>query len=222
MLDTIKSLFIKKIYGNHNDTKNVKHAIKYVLGKMPADGVGLNIGAGFSKIDPKIRNMEIFEAPNIDFVGSVENIPLADEELDVVITQEVLEHVKSPFKAMNEIHRVLKIGGMAYIQLPFIIGFHPCPNDYWRFSKEGIEVLVQTSDMKIIESGITVGSATGFYRISVEFFSILFSVPIPSIYKLLKAILSILFYPIKLLDPILACSNEKDRVAGGYYIICQK
>lgn len=222
MLEKIQYFFVKKIYADHNNSKAVKQAMCRMLESIPTNGKGLNIGAGKTKIDSRIKNMEILPETGIDYVGSVEDIPIDSNEFDIIICQEVLEHVKNPWKAVQEIQRVLKKDGLAYIQLPFTIGFHPCPNDYWRFSKEGIEELVRSSNMKIIDSGITVGSATGFYRIAVEFFSILFSLPIPPIYKPAKAFFSIALFPIKLLDPLFALSKEKDRITGGYYIICQK
>jgi SAM-dependent methyltransferase len=222
MFEKIKYFFVKFIYADHNNCKAVKSAIEDMLKMIPAEGIGLNIGAGKTNIDPRIKNLEIHDGIGIDYVGSVESIPCEGDKFDIVISQEVLEHVKNPWKAVSEIYRVLKKGGVAYIQLPFIIGFHPCPNDYWRFSKEGIEELILSSDMKIVRTEITVGGATGFYRISVEFFSILFSLIAPSTYKIFKAFFSILLYPIKFLDPLINLSKQRDRVAGGYYIICQK
>ena len=222
MIEKIKYFYIKWIYADHNSTKRVIRAIESLLFKMPEDGCGLNIGAGRSKIDSRFKNLEIEAGENIDYVGSVESIPLPDESIDLVITQEVLEHVADPNLAMKEIYRVLKPGGVAYIQLPFIIGYHPCPNDYWRFTHEGIEELAANSGLTHIETGITVGPATGFYRISVEFWSILFSTIIPIIYKPLKAVFSLLLYPIKLLDYPMMFSEQRNRIAGGYFVICEK
>ncbi|MCM8525876.1 MAG: class I SAM-dependent methyltransferase [Lentisphaeraceae bacterium] len=222
MFEKFKYLFIKKIYGDHNSNKCVIRAINKVLDSISENGVGLNVGAGKTDIDKRIKKMELAPGNGIDYVGSVENIPEKNDFFDVVISQEVLEHVKNPWKAISEIQRVLKKGGLAYIQLPFTIGFHPCPNDYWRFSQEGIEELIKSTNMEIVERGISAGSATGFYRISVEFFAILFSLPIPPMYKFFKALVSLLLYPVKLLDPIMNLSNQKDRICGGYFIICRK
>ncbi|MDH5216595.1 MAG: class I SAM-dependent methyltransferase [Gammaproteobacteria bacterium] len=222
MLNRLKYFFVKKIYADHNDSKAVIDTLDRLVSQLPADGFGLNIGAGGTSFDSRIRNMEIADSDNIDYVGSVENIPLASESVDLVITQEVLEHVRDPFLAISEIERVLKPGGKLYIQLPFTIGFHPCPNDYWRFTHEGIDVLVKHSGMEILQSGMTVGPATGFYRILVEFVAILFSLPLPLLYKLIKGVAAVLFYPIKWLDIVLIFSPQKNRIAGGYYVVSQK
>ena len=44
-----------------------------------------------------------------------ENIPLPDESLDYIYSLEVLEHVQDPYKVLQEIYRLLKKGGKAYI-----------------------------------------------------------------------------------------------------------
>lgn len=221
MID-IQHLFVKHIYGDHNSSKSVVRAISKLLDELPEQSIGLNVGSGKTNLDVRIKNLELDYAPGIDYIGSVESIPEINNTFDLVISQEVLEHVKEPAVAMSEIKRVLKKNGKCYIQLPFIIGFHPCPNDYWRFTKQGIVALVEASGLKVIEVGETVGSATGFYRVSVEFLSILFSLFIPKAYKIMKALFSLLLYPVKWLDPLLRLSKESERVSGGYYVICIK
>ena len=51
---------------------------------------------------------------NIDVV----DIPYPDKTFDLVICNHVLEHIPADFKAMSEIHRVLKPGGKAVLQVP--------------------------------------------------------------------------------------------------------
>ena len=182
----ISYLIVKHIYADHNSSAVVRKVIKQLLDGIPPGGTGLNIGAGRTRMSDKILNMEIEPGDGIDLVGSAESIPAQDECYDLVICQEVLEHVRNPVKAMEEIKRVLKTGGRAYIQLPFIIGYHPCPKDFWRFSREGVEAICTDSGLVIEESGVTVGSATGFYRIAVEFFALLFSLPISKTYRPFK------------------------------------
>lgn len=221
-IDSVQYLVVKKIYGDHNDARNVRQALKTLMQKMPEPFTGLNIGAGQTNVHPSIKNLELEAGVNIDYVGSVLDIPCNDNEFDLVIAQEVLEHVKDPRKAVEEICRVLKPGGHFYLQLPFIIGFHPCPNDYWRFTNEGIQELLEHSNFRISELKMSVGPAVGFYRILVEFLSLCFSLGIPLLYKPMKLITAILCWPIKLLDPLLMKFKEANRIAGGYYIIGQK
>lgn len=218
----LRLAFVGLVYADHNRSGAVRRALAAALAAMPADGFGLNVGAGHTRIDPRMRNLDIFAGPNIDYVGRAEAIPLPDASVDLVITQEVLEHVADPFKAITEIQRVLKPGGTLYLQLPFIIGYHPGPTDFWRFTREGIVRLVEISGLQCQEVGVAVGASTGFYRVAVEYFAILFSVPLPPLYMPLKALFALLLYPIKWLDALTAFSKQTDRVAGGYYIVARK
>ena len=82
-----------------------------------------------------------------------------------------------------------------------------------KFNPKNFPVLTKPDD-----SGLVVG----YYRISVTFFSIIFSGPIKFLYKPLKAIFALILYPINFLEFWTNLSSENDRIAGGYYIIGKK
>lgn len=47
--------------------------------------------------------------------GSMEEIPIIDDSIDIVFTNMALHHVENPFKGIMEIHRILKYGGSLVI-----------------------------------------------------------------------------------------------------------
>jgi SAM-dependent methyltransferase len=49
---------------------------------------------------------------------NIESLTFADNSLDLVITQDVFEHVRLPEKGFTEIHRVLKTGGAHIFTVP--------------------------------------------------------------------------------------------------------
>lgn len=49
----------------------------------------------------------------------VENLSFADEELDLIVSNEVFEHVPNPTKGFTECARVLKSGGLMLMTVPF-------------------------------------------------------------------------------------------------------
>jgi len=51
---------------------------------------------------------------------NIENLTFADEEFDLFITQDVMEHIFKPQKAFKEIARVLKPGGAHVFTVPLI------------------------------------------------------------------------------------------------------
>ncbi|MDG4474799.1 class I SAM-dependent methyltransferase [Thiovibrio frasassiensis] len=50
--------------------------------------------------------------------GNAENLPFADNMFDVVVVEQVLEHLVSPAKALREAFRVLKKGGIFCVGVP--------------------------------------------------------------------------------------------------------
>jgi hypothetical protein len=62
---------------------------------------------------------------------------------DFVILDEILEHVRKPWLALDEVYKILKVGGCLITSSPFMIAEHKCPDDYWRFTKDGLRVLLE-------------------------------------------------------------------------------
>lgn len=71
------------------------------------------------------KNLQIDDLPNVLFdLAGAEAIPLADASVDIVFMFKSLHHVPLDHmdQAMQEIHRVLKPGGLAYISEPVFAG----------------------------------------------------------------------------------------------------
>jgi SAM-dependent methyltransferase len=83
--------------------------------------------------------------PESDVVGDLREIPVEGDSLDGVIITEVLEHCEDPFRAMAEVRRVLKPGGLLLVTSPFIWVWHGRDDyrDFWRFTREGWELLLK-------------------------------------------------------------------------------
>jgi hypothetical protein len=70
--------------------------------------------------------------------------------------------------------------------------------------------------------GITVGPAVGWYHMTVEFGAVLAGALSQKLYYPMKALMALLLYPVKLLDPLLLRTKHADRIAGGYFVIMRK
>lgn len=57
--------------------------------------------------------------------GAAESLPIEDESVSVVLLESVLEHVDSPSKALAEAFRVLRPGGVAFVETSNRPRFHP-------------------------------------------------------------------------------------------------
>ena len=71
------------------------------------------------------------KAENVEFkVCRQDRIPYPDESFDVVVSHDVLEHVDDPERSLEEIARILKPGGEAYIVFPPYDGMFSHHLDY--------------------------------------------------------------------------------------------
>ena len=57
-------------------------------------------------------------SPLADVKADICNLPFEDNQYDVILCNHVLEHIPNDTKAMQELYRVLKPGGMAILQIP--------------------------------------------------------------------------------------------------------
>lgn len=73
--------------------------------------------------------------PEVD----IHHLPYKDDRFDWFITDQVLEHVVDPKRAIEESYRVLKPGGIAIHTTCFVNYYHPAPIDYWRLSPAALE-----------------------------------------------------------------------------------
>jgi SAM-dependent methyltransferase len=70
---------------------------------------------------------------------------IKDNEFDLLILDQVLEHLPDPERAMGEIHRVLKPGGVAIVTTPFLIPVHRGTDfgDYYRWTPQGMAIMLK-------------------------------------------------------------------------------
>ena len=100
-----------------------------------------------------VVNYEVVPYPTTDVLGVVEQMPFADDVFDVVLSNAVLEHVRDPFAAADEMSRVLKPGGMLYCAVPFLQPYHGYPHHYFNMTQQGLRRLFEDS-LDIVEHGV--------------------------------------------------------------------
>lgn len=115
-----------------------------------SDGWVLDCGAGARANNyTNVVTFDIAPFLGIDVVGRAEELPFADASFSAVFSLAVLEHVKDPVAASREMQRVLKPGGMLWIDVAFMQPYHGYPSHYFNMTQQGLESLLQ-NDMEII------------------------------------------------------------------------
>ena len=120
-----------------------------LLDIAPQDHAGEN--EYFKKIT--IETLDINPLANTTYIADICNNNagiINANRFDIVVCTEILEHTLNPFKAVQEIHRVLKTNGVALVSIPFNFRIHGPLPDCWRISEHGLKALFnQTSGFEI-------------------------------------------------------------------------
>ncbi len=119
-------------------------------GKVLEVGARRDVGPMTAKVerDPfgpgcTLLGCDIHPGPGVDFVVDVHALShLVDPaSLDGVYSVAVLEHLAAPWMAAAEINRVLRVGGLTIHVTVHSWPIHEQPNDFWRMSDSGLEIL---------------------------------------------------------------------------------
>lgn len=78
------------------------------------------------------------------------SVPSPDGSFDAVLSTQVLEHVADPSAYLRECVRLLRPGGRLLLSTHGIFYFHPDPVDYWRWTGQGLERVVEQAGLTVV------------------------------------------------------------------------
>lgn len=192
-----------------------KSQVMVTFRELPHNGVILDIGAGGRQIAPNVIGVDFILYKNTRVVSDIHSLSFANESVDTIFCTGTLEHIDNPIQALNEIHRILKPQGILHIEVPFMQPFHKDPEDYWRWTLDGIKLLASQNGFNELRSGPLIGSASAMNAIIVAYFQSWFFNRY--IRKLIDMILSCCLFPFKFLDIILI-KRSQDLLSACYYV----
>jgi SAM-dependent methyltransferase len=98
------------------------------------------------------RSYKHLDYPEFDICDG----PFGEGVCDLVFLEQVLEHVRKPAEALQNVRTMLRPGGRALITTPFLIKFHPAPGiygDYYRWTEDGMRILLEESGFTNVVTG---------------------------------------------------------------------
>ena len=201
--------------------KNLYFLIKTELKKIK-DINCLNIGAG-GDIETLVKNnvnsyysidIDLKRKPNEVYDVCSENFKI-NFNPNLICAFEVLEHVKNPFKAIDNIYSTLKKNDICLASTPFCFHIHDEPNDYFRYTEYGLKHLFNKfSEVQITRRNgwlecifvnlMRLDKENKFFtRVLGKFFIILYWLSLPLILLLQKLFMS-------------------EKITTGYFIFARK
>jgi SAM-dependent methyltransferase len=97
--------------------------------------------------------VDISNNPHLTYRASSEyEFPIPNDTYDLVISGQVIEHVRKIWIWIKEVARVCKPGGIVVTINPVSWPFHEAPVDCWRIYPEGMRTLYQDASLDVLLS----------------------------------------------------------------------
>jgi len=172
-----------------------------------------------SVIEPKVGkylSIDLEMNPKAEHhIGFDSKTTLPDNYADIVLSNQVLEHVDTPSGYLQEAYRILKPGGTIILTTHGYWFYHPTPNDYWRWTSAGLRKTVEAEGF-IIKSffGIMGLAASGLQLLQDAIGVKLPKFLLPPFALVMQGMIS-LFNKIN-------SQEQRNRDASLYIVIAQK
>ncbi len=140
---------------------------------------------------------------------------LPDNYADIILSNQVLEHVDTPSGYLQEAFRILKPGGTIILTTHGYWFYHPTPNDYWRWTSAGLRKTVEAEGFKITSfHGIMGLAASGLQLLQDAFCN--------KLPKSLRPPIAVVMQTLILLFDKWNSQPQRDRDASLYIVLAQK
>jgi len=99
------------------------------------------------------ETLDIFDSPNLTYPKSdIYHFPVAENQYDIVLSGQVIEHVARIWRWMAELARITKPGGRVITINPVSWPYHEAPIDCRRIYPEGMKALCEDSGLVVEKS----------------------------------------------------------------------
>lgn len=96
------------------------------------------------------ETLDVAADPRLTYPAAGEySFPAPDNAFDVVVSGQVIEHVRKTWVWMKEVARVCKPGGCIITINPVSWGYHEAPIDCWRIYPEGMKALYDEAGLEV-------------------------------------------------------------------------
>ena len=120
------------------------HEWQRLFASMPLQSLSvLEISPGPLPVlqESSVGHYQAVNFPEFDITRDV-----LSEQFDLIIAEHVFEHLRHPYRAAHNVHKMLRDDGLFLIATPFMIKIHGHPHDYTRWTPDGLRAFLEDCD----------------------------------------------------------------------------
>ena len=137
---SLSFLFLKHAFISFREGKSPMRILhNFFLRNLKVSGLTLDLGSGINASYMNFMNTKEASIKTVDFFNDSEikidfekELNLEQKKYDTIILFNTLEHIYNYKSLISQINKTLKQNGKFEIFVPFLIGYHPDPNDFFR------------------------------------------------------------------------------------------
>ncbi|MCI0449603.1 MAG: class I SAM-dependent methyltransferase [Chlorobi bacterium] len=170
----------------------------------------------------KYVGVDVGENPKAEInIVPGEKLPFNDNEFDIILSSQVLEHVENVEQYMNECRRVLRGGGHLLLSTHGTWQYHASPYDYYRWTRIGLNYLLESHGFIVEKCTPILGQLAITSQLRLSFYHS-FANMTGTLGKVLLAPVS-LFYQLKMmLEDLITPKRVKERDSAIFLMIARK
>lgn len=119
--------------------------IRAFLAQLPVAELDAVECSSDTYVDLGWRRHDVLRYPGFDLTDPPADVPT----YDVVLCEQVLEHVTDPWAAARTLRQLCRPGGWVIVSTPFLLKIHEAPGDYWRFTPDGLRLLLEAQGARV-------------------------------------------------------------------------
>lgn len=131
----------------------LNRAVDAFLAELGPAGLSAAEISGDGHADRAWKRYASLNYPEFDLCAPLQ----ISERFDVVICEQVIEHVVDPRAAAANLRSLTVPGGHVVVSTPFLVRVHELPAygmpDFWRFTPRGLRTLVEGAGLEVVSIG---------------------------------------------------------------------
>jgi uncharacterized protein YbaR (Trm112 family)/SAM-dependent methyltransferase len=113
---------------------------RVIMQSLPANSIILDMGAGNMAVNlPNVVRTDVTLTPYVEVVADAHALPFLPGTFDYILSLAVIEHLRQPFVAAQEMYNALRNGGYVYGDCNFVFHYHGYPHHYFNATQQGMQ-----------------------------------------------------------------------------------